>query len=242
MFVNVVPEAMFALLVGGCAFAWRHASTFKTSWTTTTESKELSSLRAAAVSTAAALTYAAPQAALAAGDAAATSDNTAALGVAVLGLGALVASAGSSGGKSSAAPATKKTALKKGSKPVSKFATSTRPKVSANAKPLSPGSNYPATKNIQTQKSGFGSFLQRFQKADGKSKYGVPIFLPNGSVNPKYLAAERADMKKQSVLNRKTSEAKRKKLIAKGDFELAGYIKKRIGEVGSGQDYYQSGR
>lgn len=31
-------------------------------------------------------------------------------------------------------------------------------------KPLSPGSNYPTTSNIQTQKSGFGNFLQKFQK------------------------------------------------------------------------------
>ena len=38
-----------------------------------------------------------------------------------------------------------------------------RPQVTAKAKPLSPGSNYPTTKNIQTQSSGFGSFVQKFQ-------------------------------------------------------------------------------
>ena len=27
----------------------------------------------------------------------------------------------------------------------------------------------------------------------GKSKYGMPIFLPNGNINPAYLAAERKD-------------------------------------------------
>ena len=43
-------------------------------------------------------------------------------------------------------------------------------------------------------------------------------------------------------MNMKTAEAKRKKLIAKGEFELADYIKKKIGEVGSGMGYYQSGK
>jgi len=121
-------------------------------------------------------------------------------------------------------------------------ASPTKPKVGANAKPLSPGSNYPATKNIQTQKSGFGSFVQKFQLASGKSKYGMPIFLPNGAVNPAYLAAERKELKAQSDKNRATSEAKRKKLIAKKEFELADYVRKKIGNVGSGSDYYQSGR
>ena len=66
-------------------------------------------------------------------------------------------------------------------------------------KPLSPGSNYPATKNIQLQKSGFGNFLQKFETlgrdpSKSKSQYGVPVFLPNGNVNPAYLAAERKAM------------------------------------------------
>merc|ERR1712157_41097 len=121
-------------------------------------------------------------------------------------------------------------------------ASPTRPKVTAKAKPLSPGSNYPTTKNIQTQSSGFGSFVQKFQMAGGKSKYGVPIFLPNGNINPAYLAAERKDMAAQSKNNRKTSEVKRKGLISSKRFELADYIRKKIGEVGSGTDYYQSGR
>merc|ERR1719379_2566505 len=56
--------------------------------------------------------------------------------------------------------------------------------VDKRARPLSPGSNYPTTKNIQTQRNGFGTFVQKFQTMSGKSKYGVPIFLPNGNVNP----------------------------------------------------------
>jgi len=76
----------------------------------------------------------------------------------------------------------------------------------------------------------------------GKSKYGVPIFLPNGNVNPAYLAAERKDMAAQSKKNMAQAEVKRKNLINGGSFELADYIKKKIGEVGSGKDYYQSGR
>ena len=56
--------------------------------------------------------------------------------------------------------------------------------------------------------------MQRFQKADGKSRYGVPIFLPSGNVNPAYLAAERKELQEKSRLNTKAAEAKRKKLIA----------------------------
>merc|ERR1712087_284573 len=80
-------------------------------------------------------------------------------------------------------------------------ASPTKPKVTAKAKPLSPGSNYPTTKNIQTQSSGFGSFVQKFQLASGKSKYGMPIFLPNGNINPAYLAAERKAIAAQSKKN-----------------------------------------
>ena len=100
----------------------------------------------------------------------------------------------------------------------------------------------PTTKNIQTQKNGFGTFVQKFQTVTGKSKYGVPIFLPNGNVNPAYLAAERAESRAQSARNTKSAEAKRKKLIAKKQFELADYVRKQIGNVGSGKEYYQSGR
>ena len=42
--------------------------------------------------------------------------------------------------------------------------------------------------------------------------------------------------------NIKATGAKVKKLIAKKEFELADYVRKKIGEVGSGKDYYQSGR
>ena len=125
-------------------------------------------------------------------------------------------------------------------------ASASRPTVGKKPMPLSPGSNYPTTKNIQKQKNGFGTFVQKFQvrtaplpapprasrharrltrrrmqrerarfteapfrarhprarrrlrSADpcrccrhawcqtekGKSKYGMPIFLPSGAVNP----------------------------------------------------------
>ena len=42
--------------------------------------------------------------------------------------------------------------------------------------------------------------------------------------------------------NIKATGAKVKKLIAKKEFELADYVRKKIGAVGSGKDYYQSGR
>merc|ERR1719252_64526 len=120
-------------------------------------------------------------------------------------------------------------------------ASPTKPVVKKDAKPLSPGSNYPTTKNIQKQASGFGSFLQKFQKSEGKSKYGMPIFLPNGNVNPAYLAAERADMAAKKRKNVAATGAKVKRLISKKDFELADYVRKKVGAVGSGKDYYQSG-
>merc|ERR1712025_389738 len=62
---------------------------------------------------------------------------------------------------------------------------------------------YGSVKNISQQKNGFSNFLQKFQLADGKSKYGVPIFLPNGAVNPAYLAAERKEQQAQSKKNTK---------------------------------------
>merc|ERR1719487_215142 len=97
-------------------------------------------------------------------------------------------------------------------------------------------------KNIQIQRNGFGTFVQKFQTVSSKSKYGVPIFLPNGNVNPAYLAAERKEMQAQSKRNSQQAEVKRKNLIKEGKFELADYIKKAIGPVGSGKEYYQSGR
>ena len=84
--------------------------------------------------------------------------------------------------------------------------------------------------------------MQKFQTVTGKSKYGVPIFLPNGNVNPAYLAAERKAIAEQSKLNVKAEAAKTRKLKAKGVFELGDIIKKQVGNVGSGKDYYQSGR
>jgi len=145
-------------------------------------------------------------------------------------------------GNSKSTPKKSAPAAKKSGGLFSGKASPTRPTVSKGAKPLSPGSNYPTTKNIQTQRSGFGSFVQKFQLASGKSKYGVPIFLPNGNVNPAYLAAERAEARGASKKNTATAEAKRKALVSGKQFELADYVRKKIGEVGSGKDYYQSGR
>merc|ERR1740127_415634 len=109
--------------------------------------------------------------------------------------------------------------------PVSRAAVSSSDIVmgAKKAKPLSPGSNYPGTKNIQTQSNGFGTFVQQFTLASKtkKTKYGVPVFLSNGNVNPAYLAAERKDMAQKKVLNRKATEAKRKALISSKSFELA---------------------
>lgn len=79
-------------------------------------------------------------------------------------------------------------------------------------------------------------------QAGGKSKYGVPVFLPNGNVNPAYLKAERAELAKAKATNRQATEAKRKGLIAAKKFELADYVRKKIGSVGSGKEYYQSGK
>lgn len=121
-------------------------------------------------------------------------------------------------------------------------ASPTKPVVGSRAKPLSPGSNYPSTKNIQKQASGFGSFLPQFQRTSGKTKYGMPIFLESGAVNPKYLAAERAAAVQQKRQNIQQSEAKRKKLVANNQFELADYVRKAIGNVGSGKEYYESGK
>ena len=101
---------------------------------------------------------------------------------------------------------------------------------------------YLGGRNNQTQRNGFGTFVQKFQTVGGKSKYGVPIFLPNGNVNPAYLAAERAEIQSQSKFNTVKAEKKRKDLIKQGKFQLADYIKKAIGDVGSGKEYYQSGR
>jgi len=84
--------------------------------------------------------------------------------------------------------------------------------------------------------------LQKFQTVDDKSKYGVPIYLPSGNVNPAYLAAERKEMMAKKKRNVAAAESKRKGLISKKKFELADFIRKNIGEVGSNKEYYQSGK
>ena len=80
-----------------------------------------------------------------------------------------------------------------------------------NVRPLSPGSNYPTTKNIQVthkqppiescaprlecclpppqiQRNGFGTWIQNFIVPSKGTKYGVPVFLKNGAINPAFLA------------------------------------------------------
>merc|ERR1711907_860839 len=101
------------------------------------------------------------------------------------------------------------------------------------------GSNYPATKNIQTQSTGFGSLVQKFQLAKGKSKYGMPIFLPNGNINPAYLAAERKAMASQSKKNVAAQAGKTKKMKAAKTFELGDFIAKTVGKVTDGKAYYE---
>jgi len=124
--------------------------------------------------------------------------------------------------------------------PVAMRATQPQMALGKRPKPLSPGSNYPSTKNIQTQKNGFGTWLQKFQTVDKKSKYGMPIYLPSGNINPAYLEAERKEMGKKKKANVKAAEGKRKKLIAKKEFELADFIRKKVGDVSSMKSYKQN--
>jgi len=119
---------------------------------------------------------------------------------------------------------------------------SKRADIVKGAKSFVRGEGYGArNKNIQIQRNGFGTFVQKFQLAKGKSKYGVPIFLPNGNVNPAYLKAERADMQAQSKLNSQKTEQKRKNLIKNNAYQLADYLRKQVGPVGY-QASYDKGR
>jgi hypothetical protein len=114
-------------------------------------------------------------------------------------------------------------------------------RVTGKEKPLSPGSNYPGTKNIQIQSTGFGSFVQKFQMKDGKSKYGMPIFLPSGNINPAYLAAERQAMQSQSKKNIQALSGKTKKMKAAKTFLLGDYIAKSFGPATDRDAYFASG-
>ena len=95
--------------------------------------------------------------------------------------------------------------------------------------PLSPGSNYPGTKNLQEQSYGFGAFRQKFQTREGKSAYGVPIFDKKGNINPAYLAKERAEMAKKSKNNVKNLAKRRNEMISKGTYYQSSYVEKKIG-------------
>ena len=54
--------------------------------------------------------------------------------------------------------------------------------------------------------------------------------------------AERAEMAKAKVNNRKTLTSRRKQMESKGTFLLDSYSEMKIGNVGSGKAYYQSGK
>lgn len=70
-------------------------------------------------------------------------------------------------------------------------------------------------------------------------KYGVPVFLPDGNVNPAYLKAEakvKADFNKK---NFEKFEKKKQKQIAKKIYDIADYIKGRINaDPRLPKDYY----
>jgi len=71
----------------------------------------------------------------------------------------------------------------------------------------------------------------------GGKKYGVNVFLPSGNVNPAYLAAEakaKAAAKKQNFAKFEKIKAKQ---MAKKTYDIADYIKKRIGLVNP-PDYF----
>merc|ERR1719262_25296 len=94
-----------------------------------------------------------------------------------------------------------------------------RPRDPTRGRGLEPGKNYASTKNMQIQSSGSGQFVQKFQLATGNSKYGMPIYLPNGAVNPEYLKAEAEDMKSASKRNSAAANQMRDNMIAKGKWE-----------------------
>ena len=53
---------------------------------------------------------------------------------------------------------------------------------------------------------------------------------------------ERKENEMAKKNNRKTLTARRKQMESKGTFLLDSYIEKKIGNVGSGKAYYQSGK
>eukprot|EP00307_Rebecca_sp_RCC1486_P015073 CAMPEP_0119405564 /NCGR_PEP_ID=MMETSP1335-20130426/115_1 /TAXON_ID=259385 /ORGANISM="Chrysoculter rhomboideus, Strain RCC1486" /LENGTH=123 /DNA_ID=CAMNT_0007429559 /DNA_START=47 /DNA_END=418 /DNA_ORIENTATION=- len=59
-------------------------------------------------------------------------------------------------------------------------------------------------------------------------KYGVPVFLPDGNVNPKYIAAEAAEKAKARKANNEMFAKRKAKLNAKKIYDIADYIKGRI--------------
>ena len=68
------------------------------------------------------------------------------------------------------------------------------------------------------------------QDFSGK-KYGVPIFLPSGNVNPAYLAAEKKAKESAKASNFNKFEKIKAKQIAKGTYDIADFIKDRIGNI-----------
>jgi hypothetical protein len=65
----------------------------------------------------------------------------------------------------------------------------------------------------------------------GGKKYGVPVFLPSGNVNPAYLKAEKKaqeDFKKKNFAKFEKIKAKQ---INKKTYDISDYIKKNIGNI-----------
>eukprot|EP00304_Pavlova_gyrans_P002254 CAMPEP_0206039970 /NCGR_PEP_ID=MMETSP1466-20131121/5095_1 /ASSEMBLY_ACC=CAM_ASM_001126 /TAXON_ID=44452 /ORGANISM="Pavlova gyrans, Strain CCMP608" /LENGTH=83 /DNA_ID=CAMNT_0053414629 /DNA_START=157 /DNA_END=408 /DNA_ORIENTATION=+ len=68
-------------------------------------------------------------------------------------------------------------------------------------------------------------------------KYGVPVFLPNGNVNPAYLAAERKVQNENKKKNFAKFEKIKAKQIKKKVYDISDYIKKNIGNIYE-KDYF----
>ena len=108
----------------------------------------------------------------------------------------------------------------------------------AKPKLLSPGSNYPTTKNIQKQPAAARSCRSsRWRRASRVRHADLPAQRQHQPGVPRGGAPE---MAKTKVNNRKTLTARRKQMESKGTFLLDSYIEKKIGNVGSGKAYYWS--
>ena len=101
----------------------------------------------------------------------------------------------------------------------------------------------PTTRRRRTSRSSrtASAALQKFQVAKGKSKYGMPIYLPNGNINPAYSrrSARRWRRPRSTTARRSRRAASRWSRRAPSSSTRTS---RKIGNVGSGKAYYQSGR